>query len=91
MQADDASVPARYIDPDVDVLLAMCAEYFAGRAQRIARCRRILSEYSAAAADAHAVAFLTAQFDQLDAAVRHGAGLVDRAQRDRAGGLISRS
>jgi hypothetical protein len=76
-------------DPDVDDLLAMYAEYFARRAESVARCRRVLSEYTAPPAELPVVAFLTAQFDQLDAAVRHGAGLVAAVRRDRVGGLRS--
>jgi hypothetical protein len=83
-------MPARYPDTDVDVLLAMCAEYFARRAECVARCRRALSEYTAAPVELSAMAFLTAQFDQLDAAVRHGAGLVAAVQRERADGTRPR-
>lgn len=84
MQADpDAAVS------DTDDLLAMCAEYFARRAESVAQCRRVLSEYSAYSAtpaELPVMAFLTAQFDQLDAAVRHGADLVAAVRGDRARG-----
>ena len=73
---------------DVDVLLAMCAEYFARRAECVARCRTALSDCGA---DLPVTAFLTAQFDQLDAAARHGAELVAAIRRERAYGLKSRS
>ena len=71
---------------DTDDLLAMCAEYFARRAESVARCRTVLSEYSATPAELPVMAFLTAQFDQLAAAARHGADLVAAVQRDRARG-----
>jgi hypothetical protein len=81
MQADPDAA-----ESDTDDLLAMCAEYFARRAESVARCRRALSEYSATPAELPVMTFLTAQFDQLDAAARHGADLVAAVQRDRAHG-----
>lgn len=81
MQADPDAA-----ESDTDDLLAMCAEYFARRAESVAQCRRVLSEYSATPAELPVMAFLTAQFDQLDAAVRHGADLVAAVRRDRARG-----